>query len=238
MSIQVNRPRFFQGTDTYFPKQYICFLTCNSRKFCSLSMGFFITLMKVILMGASLWPLVHTQVIGMGPVYSRRGFFLISELKLCLVQNTLKVLFPHLQDSYMYVWWQTILYSLWAKKGELSPPCLVWTWNLSSSGPFAHLLKCPFCIARSGFNMKEQGTRAGGWHPPVGSVHRELAFLPFRLVQASGCVRQLSVASSSRQGFGLSHPEILLKLQESSCPLHLVKVGAASGLPLVRQEST
>lgn len=44
--------------------------------------------------------------------------------------------------------------------------------------------------------------------------------------------------SSSLQGFGLNHTEVLLKLQESGCSPRLAKVGTASGFPLVRQEST
>lgn len=83
--------------------------------------------------------------------------------------------------------------------------------------------------------MRAQGACAGRCHPPVGSVHSGLALLSFLLLQVTGCIWKHFVVSFSLQGFGLNHPEVLLKLQESGCPLHLVKMGTTSGLP---EEST
>lgn len=100
------------------------------------------------------------------------------------------------------------------------------------------LLNCPFGIARSGLNVGEQGNRAGRCPPPTrvfGPQQASFASLPAGRGDRV-CLKALCGTFSLR-GFGLNHPEVLLKLQESGCPFCLVKVGAASGFPLVRQES-
>lgn len=85
-----------------------------------------------------------------------------------LIKSFFLVFFPRLQDlhiaSLKYVRLSDShicvmtdgFWLLQTEKGELGPPCFIWTWVSSSSGPSAPFVKHPFCTVRIEWWVREE----------------------------------------------------------------------------------